>query len=457
MAHDLIEADTVSPSLYLGSEEWKIIETEVVLSTKDTADYAMMIITPSDSVDFPSRPGVPISEGGYLGKRFVLNVDTDLRANTGGPEVRRIFTGQVANMNPRGDYSYQAIAYDPSQQPLESGKGFMTQVVNSRTDDPDLIRQNTTGYYGEARKPGERRIKISTALTLILDEAGITDRNINLREGGIIVGRTSGGKPLRRGYDTEITFSVEGKTVDDILDRLTDAANATWWFDRFGTFNFGPRLPNEDIFAYELRYITDASDGKTSPQWNSVQVIGDGVVSEEGWVASSLQKDRHINSSALVAGEGDADLVEPVFTYRNLEINTQDEADNVRTQIAEELRSQKAEGEVTVVGFPEVRPGDAVKMPSTDLQPMGGERYGVREVRHRLNPNDGFLTKISVQGLTNEQSVVYADELNVGNIGDPNWSESGGVITPARFEAGGSLVESSSDDEGYVSEDTIDR
>jgi len=107
----------------------------------------------------------------------------------------------------------------------------------------------------------------------------------------------------------------------------------------------------------------------------------------------------------------DAELAEPTFTYRNMEINTQREANNVKEDILEQLRKQQGTGDITLIGFPEIRPGDGVQMPNTERQPMGGERYGVEQVTHRLNSSDGFITKVKVAGLVGEQEVLYDEDI----------------------------------------------
>lgn len=422
MAHDLLESDNVDVDFFIEDEEWEVVEAEAVLTTRSTPDYVDMVITPSEGVSFPSTPQLPKSEGGYLGREFTLDVDTELRADTPGPEVTRIFTGAIGNMTALGDYTYEAIGYDPTQQPFASSTGggtntsFMNSTINIAPASPAVIRafnRYAISYGADPYEPGDRKILISDLVSMVLEEAGVTDFNINLADGGIHIGEhPKYGYEIRKGYDYEITFSQWEVPVKEILDRTTSAAQADWWFDRYGKFNFGPRIPNENIFAYELEYITDASDGKTSPPYQSVQVIGDGVVSEEGWSRSSLVNETPVNTRGNVdVNTDEAELVEPTFTYRNMEINTQQEADNVKEDILEQLREQTGTGDVTVVGFPEVRPGDGIQMPNTERQPMGGERYGVEQVTHRLNSSDGFITKIKVSGMVGEQEALYDEDI----------------------------------------------
>lgn len=405
MGHDLVEADNVETEVWIAGDEWEIIDMEVVLTTRSTPDYVTMVITPADGTPFPAEPSNPDGSSYLLGEDFILAVNNELRADTPGPEVNRIFTGTVANMTGLGDYTYQAIAHDPSQQTfgtqLEGDpSSFMNSTINIAPASPRIMRKLSAGAYTQSYEPGGRKIKVSELMEIILDEAGVPNprREINIVPGGTYEGR---------GDDIEITFSEWEIPVKEALDRASSASKSDWWFDRFGKFHFGPRIPNENIFAYKLKYITDASDGKTTPPYRSVQVIGDGVSSEEGWSKSSLMNENPVTASRTVEIDTDnADLAEPVYTYRNMEINTKREAENTADDIKEQLEEQTGTGDVTVVGFPELRPGDGIVMPNSDRQPMGGRRYGIEQVTHRLNTSDGFITKVGVAGLSGAQEVL---------------------------------------------------
>lgn len=424
MSHDLIESDNVDVDMFIenagfGVQQWDIIEAEVVINDRSTPDYVDMVITPVEGIGFPEKPQLPESEGGYLGRDFRLDVDTQLRANTPGPEVTRLFTGSIANMTPLGDYTYEAIANDPTQEPFgktsgsAKGTSFMNSTISIGKANPTAAKRFAQNYeFGQTFTPGDVKILISELVDIIVERAGIpeSERDIQIEKGGIEVGETPDGETIKKGFDYEVTFSQWQVPIKDVLDRTTSAAQADWWFDRFGTFHFGPRIPDENIYSYELEYITDSSDGKTTPPYRSVEVIGDGVVSEEGWSRASLVSEDPLNSNGNVL-EDDPELVEPTFTYRNMEINTKEEAENVKNDIIEQLRKQTGTGDITLVGFPELRPGDGVQMPNTEIQPMGGERYGVREVTHRLNSSDGFLTKVKVAGMAKEQEALYDEDV----------------------------------------------
>lgn len=108
----------------------------------------------------------------------------------------------------------------------------------------------------------------------------------------------------------------------------------------------------------------------------------------------------------------------PTFEYRNLEVSNDEQAESVVQKVAEDLAEQQADGTVTVVGFPEVVPLDGILMPQSinpekenynENQPMGGRAYNVYKVIHRLNADDGFVTKIHVAGVVGVTRTVVSN------------------------------------------------
>lgn len=405
--------------------EWEIVEAEVVLTHRSTPNYVDMIIVPGEETDYPAipqrRPGedgaVDRSIDGMLGKTFTLDVDTDIRATTPGPEVTRLFTGNIANMTPMGDGSFEAIANDRTQEPfLDDETGAGRDIQN----DTIVIARPTAGPGGTISNVGDRSLRVSEIIEKICEKLDIPqdERHINVERGGKNVGETPNGETILKGFDAKIEFEAWVINIQDALTRAEEASNAYWWFDRYGEFHFGPLIPDEDIRSYEMQFITDSSAGLTTPPYRSVKVIGDGVASEEGWTRSSMiSESKYTTGGNVYVDEDSAELAEPTFVYRNMEISTASEADNVRNKIVDKLRKQRASGTITLVGFPELYPNDAVQMPNDESQPMGGERYGVNSVTHRLNSSDGFITKVEVEGLDRNQDVLYDNTLKEDQAG----------------------------------------
>jgi hypothetical protein len=105
-------------------------------------------------------------------------------------------------------------------------------------------------------------------------------------------------------------------------------------------------------------------------------------------------------------------------------------------KIVEDLKKQSAKGKISIVGFPEVTPFDAVIMPhaSKDKRdagvpnyqkgmPMGGNRYGVYKVIHKLNGSDGFKTELKVCGLTNTSRIAVSPNEETFFIERGDWAD----------------------------------
>lgn len=410
-------------SVVIGAYEWKLIEARVEIAKSDTPDYVdFMIVPTSEAVaNFPENPTNTISEGGLLGSNFSLKVDTELSAGPRGDEITTVFTGNLANLSQKGDGSWEGIAWDPSHQAFEEGTGTGTggNFMNSTIDITGAVIETSSGSQKRAQVsyatnseigPSKTKIKASEIINKIIEESPLSQSEVEVNMKsypGIKIGDNYGG------IDKEISFSDSKIPVQKALDRIRKATRSETWFDRDGVFHIGAPEPGNPVENWNLQFIKDTSAGLSTPAWRSVQVIGSGVVSENGWKKMSLNSTVKSRSVETMSTDEDLDteaLAKPVYQYRNLEIQTQAEADATAKKILTNLKDQNAKGKITVLGFPEVRPLDAVKMPESETQPMGGAEYGVVKVVHKINGSDGFLTDIHVGGLTDwNDSVLTSD------------------------------------------------
>lgn len=334
---------------------------------------------------------------------ITIDIDNELtEAQRDSDEITRAFTGVISNASRLGSDRFEFMAFWPGFNELQN-----SEVIVSPP--PGLVSAEMVDY--SSRRILISRLARSIGVRLTLDTP--FTYNINVAPGGVVVGTRPNGTEITAGSDLEVTVDswrmpITTENSDGLLTRIEEASNSIWDVDRWGNFYFGAPQPS----SHKLRYITETSAGLQSPAWRSVRVIGDGVVSEDGWSNSALINERPI---AIKENIDDSDidegLAEPTFTYRNMEINTQAEAREVKNKILEELREQMASGEIRVVGHPEVWPGDAVEMPDSRNQPFGLERFLVKKVTHRINSSDGFLTIIEVGGITNAAETTFEDEI----------------------------------------------
>lgn len=427
-----VYSDNIQVNLSIDGQPWHVIEAKVELSRITTPNYVDMVITPDISETLDELPSTIEN---LIGADFHLEVNNSLTSTRSeDTDSHVLFSGTLANISATGRNSYEAIAYDPSQQAFaseQSGGSIMNQTVS--IDQPSYGYVNGMFSSDDGTLYNIQTIKASDLLEKIVEELSIEDYDIELAEDGVTVEGETGS--YTGGYDRTMTFTKTEVNIKSALDRLRESTQSEWWFDNEGTFHFGVPRPSR----YELTFITDTSAGKTTPPYQSVRVIGSGAASQEGYARDSMYVEDKIviernlavdeaGDPTTVAVEDYAEPNEPVFEYRNLEISSIEQARSTAQKIAEDLGEQQAEGTVTIVGHPEILPLDGIIMPQAEdedkanyneNQPMGGAGYNVYKVVHRLNSTDGFTTEIHVGGITGvTKTVVSSDNTSDGTAID---------------------------------------
>lgn len=380
------------------ARSYEILEAEVELVDGPETNYMTATVV-GDGHDVVPSEGDPLDRN-EPPDVITLDIDNELtESERGGGEITRVFTGVIANASRLGNGQYEFVAFWPGFNEIQNEDIIVAPP-------PALFFNAGTVNYNPRRQKVSQLVR-RVGISLTFDN--IFDYRINVAQTGIEVGDRPNGQTFYSGFDPEVTVDSWRAPIKELLTQLELKSESVWEVDRYGDFYFGAIQPE----AHKLRYITDSSAGKMSPAWRSVRVIGDGVVSEDGWGSSAMiNEDPERVQGNIADDELDDELAEPTFVYRNMEINTEDEARHVMNELREEIRDQAAGGEVEVIGHPEVWPGDAIELPDAPNQPFGLERFGVKKVIHRLNSSDGFMTKIKCGGLTNGKQTTFEDTLN---------------------------------------------
>ena len=178
------------------------------------------------------------------------------------------------------------------------------------------------------------------------------------------------------------------KRCDEVLGKMADMGGAIWFVDAENTVTV-----TTDVAAvtedHQLEYVLDASAGKSTPAYQSVRVYGASPASRKGQSSMHL-----VSSEPVVANAGSG---EPEYTYEDDDIRTVQQAQNVADALLTKLQTQQKGGWIEIVGNASIRPYDTVTMP----EHLGGEQYLVTGVKHQLNNDDGFITRLSCGGLIN--------------------------------------------------------
>jgi len=330
--------------------------------------------------------------------------------------------GEDADVSKTGTLDVSANKPVPVES-LKSGSELHQQI-----DVTTLDSSNTGDVEGKGFT-----VNIGSAKQLIeeaTEKLGLNPElvDIQLTEGG--VERGSGDDKVTGAFDRTITFHKEKVRLGTVFQQVAERTDSTFWFDRKGIFHFG--VP--DSTKHELTLITKTSDGLTTPPYQSVRVIGSSISSQEGWSGVHLrdeERDKLVEEWVSVKGDKGSfnvvplseterdSLPEPVFTYKNAEVSTQEQAATTAKKIAKDLAKQQAKGKITVVGFPEINILDAVVMPQAEKpngvnynprQPMGGNAYSVYKVIHKINGSNGFKTEIHTAGLVGAPKIALEED-----------------------------------------------
>lgn len=457
--------DSVDVTMTIDNDEWLLEEAEVQLSQASTPNYVKIeSMIPGKNVEVPNNPTQ------LIGDEFELIADNQLISErvTDSEEDSLLFRGSIANISATGEKSYEGIAHDPSQEPLaapnKKNPGENGSILNQKL----LIKEPYDGFNQLYSPPFGTNYIPSIILgsnlvdTIANSIPGVDDLDNQLKDGPIT--RSGPNGEVEGAKDRILTFDKGTITIKNAIEKVTEVCEVEYWFDKEGTLHFGVPEP----VAHELEYITDASDGITTPPYQSVRVISSGISTTEGRNRSHMEpEEKSIIEATWVSdvegfeseedgGDGEDELPEelqqdenegsgggyipvfledlkrdtlpePVFTYRNNELSTVEQAKSAAEDVVKDLAKQQEQGKITVVGFPEVTPLDAIVMPQAqdeDLpnyqenMPMGGNRYAVYKVVHRLNDSDGFKTIIHIAGLTGSARVAVPADGAVAKITD---------------------------------------
>lgn len=443
--------DSVETTMKIGGETWEPVELKVELSQTSTPNYVdIQKMIPGEGVEVPSPPDK--GEKGLVADKFELHADNQLisERTTDKSEETLLFKGKLANISAIGTRAYEGIAYDPSQQPVsntaDGGNGSMLNqeiYVKSPYYGMQLMYGRSKGTEYEPKTTKGKKL----AQKVVNEIPGLNDYDIQLTKGGVT--RSGPNGTVKGAFNPELKFDSVKITLDDAMTKIREECECDWWFDKEGTLHIGVPKP----IAHELKFITDTSDGLTTPPYQSVKVIGSGLASEEGFRKKQLVPEDRIVVEGTFSEKKDfvrGESIEPQFVYRNAEISTEKQAVSTAKKITTDLKKQSGTGKITVVGFPEVTPFDAVIMPHSSKKkrdagvpnyqkgmPMGGNRWGVYKVIHKLNGSDGFKTEIHVAGLTNTARIAVSPTENTTfTINRGDWAEMS-ARTKAALQSGG--------------------
>lgn len=390
----------------IGGSYWKIIELKIHRKQYKESDAVDLLALP-DPKENPQA--VPES-----GDELIINAgpeqsildaekrpqETSERKITSGGRLERLFTGTVSTVQKKGDGSWKLFAF--------------THQLDISTTRINL----STGGQVNAEKLFENvmfKLDKKVSDTNLKATDNNDNVNVNFEESDSVVysNRDSFNSPVRSDRVQFATKKNYTNTVaKEVIKDIELSANSVFWVDKSNTIQFGP--PKSKI--HKLSFVIESDARVQTPPYRSVKVVGDEIsqVSEKtGTSRIELVGDRpKIETQALVQKPSGTyeiqrgELREPTFVYKDESIRTAREARNVATDLLNRINEQRAEGEIIVPGRPMIDIFDVIEVPDSFAVTKNGTKlppaqYLVKEIIHRVNESDGFVTEITVGGLVN--------------------------------------------------------
>jgi len=291
---------------------------------------------------------------------------------------------------------------------------FTGELVGATEDEEGSVRLELAGItktltdYTVAlvtQKTGQR---VDTIVrNLLRDDAGLTEAT------GLFDFDADFVISIRNPKSVTTTYGTDNReTLRTVLIDLAKKQDAFVFVDASNRINFVDHAIS-NYYAIESAIKVDAGNEDSANERVIVKSSYD-VTGISDWTTTGSSQ----VSAEASAGNGDAEN-RRVLRDDNLLEN------DVESRAASEFRADqlvKSSGRLTIPGFPGASPNDQVVVPKLGLaETVSAGTYTAREVVHRLNGNDGFVTELQLgPGLDEIYEQVYQSQ---GTDGVRRWTK----------------------------------
>lgn len=373
--------ETLDVTLTIGGNKYYVVTMKIVRDDSDEADRGELKTIPEDSSvtpEYNQSVSVDVSLDAAQSRRTEIHEKTFT-----------IFKGYVTSFRRVGDGSY-IVNIGNDDATVKYGK------AGARFPELTLISTMAEEIIGEVDVSSSINLTKEPRVEEIVSSAGGPSRATSAR-GGSIDPQYAASIIDGEAIDFKTKYFSPRKTIAEHLNKFGRWTNSEWYVDKDNVVQMG--VPKTTI--RQLDYVKDTSDGKKTPPYQSVRVVGSDLVAEEGWEADPMIQDT--SQSATVRIENFADeekntefvvgeTQEPVFEYKSTSIKTPKHAIETAKSLLYDLVKQTQSGSVTVVGRPDIELYDVIQMPEY----LGGYKYIVRGIEHNITGENGFTTSINV-------------------------------------------------------------
>ena len=284
--------------------------------------------------------------------------------------------GQVGRFRPaRGDEAKIALGY--------ADNGGLIQVLSGTL---------------AAVEPGltTRRLVVHSAAATLL--RSYADTHYENKNAGEIVRELAGAAGISVAQaDAGISFPayvIDGRrSAWQHLQELADLCGFDLYLNPAGELVFQPFVSGRTVHVFDFaRDVLALEQLQTAPYAEAVEAWGEsptGAEGEEAW--GWLTKD--FSGSKGSAGSG-----EPTLMLQRPVLRTARAAQSAADALHTELQRRAVRGRLLVLGNPEVKLGDAIRLQQNPEAELNGS-FQVRSVTHHISKAKGFTTLIGFRGI----------------------------------------------------------
>ena len=389
--------DSVDTTVTVSGDSYGLLEAELKSNiTKTPAESTIKVFDWEDlgAPDFRSEINVSVNEenvysgivrnNNYQKNNDVIkikcsNISSELKSNT--------YTSTYA----KNKESMNSVGIDKEDYPNEKA---VSEIVE------DVVLEAFDGIEG---------LTVEDNLKLTIDTDDVIFRSdLDLTETDDLYPANTANK-TKFGVGTEyedfgVTLDIEEESCKSVLDKLANIAGGIWYINDKNQVVFGkPEVSeeNQDGTPIEIKYVKEKDNGRVQPPYKGVKVVGGDISRtevrfEENKVGITTKYVKTYNPTIVEKGE------KPRYKYEDPDINTREQAEKVAKNLLSKIKNREQSGSVTGLGNTEkISPYSIVRMPKQ----LGGYMFMTKFVKHNINNQDGFITKVGLGSLVNEDEL----------------------------------------------------
>ena len=275
-----VHSESLDARIMINGTPWYIIEYMSEREIDDIANFGQAIIYPRNDLD--ETPVPQYADDLEAEVKIILPEESETipERNEIYNEWFTLFKGYVNNFRHMGDGRWHvafsdfssAIAYEHTTIHADANENYIDEIV-------EQVLDNLEGSTGTGEPNG---VSIDDVVQQPIETPA--DRQEHADKIDTELSKTEKRDAIsyygeQNATSVPIKYSKHNKKAAEILDDLATMADARWWVDKENVVHFG-KFKEDKISERQLDFVIEADDGKLTPPYQSVAVIGDGIIAD---------------------------------------------------------------------------------------------------------------------------------------------------------------------------------